>query len=109
MTAIETVGDLWRKKKNLIDAINTKACLSFIYEGLPRRVEPHTLGVSRKGTLTLSAFQTEGGSETGIEIGWKQFTVSHIKDLKALGESFKETRPGYKRGDSRMLKIVAEP
>lgn len=43
-------------------AIQNKQLLSFIYDGYPRVVEPHTYGLDKKGHPALRTYQIRGGS-----------------------------------------------
>lgn len=91
----------------IINAIRNREVLSFTYNGIPRTVEPHTVGVSTAGNDVLSCYQTHGGHViAGHE--WDLFTVSKITNLSKTGGSFVGTRPKYARNDSRMAKIYAE-
>lgn len=95
-------------KDIIIEAIENKKLLTFEYDDYSRVVEPHTLGVSKTGKETLSAFQTIGGSARGNVPCWGQFSLAKIENLEILEKSFSGTRPGYSRGDSRMSRIYAE-
>ena len=89
-------------------AIKNKQLLSFTYDGFAREVEPHCLGVDKKGHPALRAFQVNGGSESGEYVGWKMFHVNEIRNLNVLQKKFTISRPGYKRGDKDMAQIKAE-
>lgn len=91
----------------IIDAITNKEVLTFTYEGFSRTVEPHTYGINTAGHAALRAYQTGGGSSRGT-LGWKMFLVSGIHGLSKSGATFASARPGYKRGDSGMSKILAQ-
>jgi len=92
----------------ICDAIRNKNFLEFYYDGHFRKVEPHTLGVSKKGNDLLSAYQTSGGSKEGKVPDWKQFNLNKIERLNVLPETFSNPRSGYVRDDSRMTKIYCE-
>lgn len=95
-------------KQKIIDAINNRNLLAFMYNGHYRIAEPHTFGVSGKGNNSLSAYQVHGSSDKGIVPDWKLFTIEKISGLEILEEVFSGTRPGYRRRDSRMVRIYAE-
>lgn len=91
----------------IIDAINTLQVLKFTYSGIDRVVEPHALGISRTGKVLLRCFQTQGGHITlGHE--WDLCELSKISNLGFSGDYFKGPRPGYRKGDSHMIKILAQ-
>lgn len=92
----------------ICNAIRSKNLLEFNYDGHYRKVEPHTLGVSKRGNDLLAAYQVEGGSKEGRVPDWKQFNLEKIEGLTVLDETFISPRSGYVRGDSRMTRIYCE-
>jgi hypothetical protein len=74
-------------------AIFAKNLLSFRYDGENRLVEPHALGYTAKGKLSLRGYQPAGG--THRELGWKLFTLEYA-------------RPGYALGDKQLPSLVAQ-
>src|SRR3954465_9733446 len=95
-------------KMNIEFSVVNKQLLSFSYDGYFRVVEPHTLGLDKKGHPALSAYQIRGGSESGEHSGWKLFHINEMHNLSTLPEKFLAPRPGYKRGDSRLSNILAQ-
>jgi len=92
----------------ICNAIKQRELIEFYYDGFYRKVEPHTLGVSKKGNDLLAAYQVEGGSKEGKVPEWKQFNLEKIERLNVLAESFTNPRSGYTKDDSRMVKIYCE-
>lgn len=92
----------------IIEAIENRKLLEFTYDGYFRIVEPHATGISRTGKETLAAFQIDGESNRVQVPDWGQFSIAKIQNLNILEDEFTGTRPGYKRGDSRMNEIFAE-
>lgn len=92
----------------ITEAIENQNLIEFTYDGCYRLVEPHTLGEGKTGKENLSAYQIEGTSLHGNVPDWKLFTLSKIKGLNVLGETFDSPRSGYVRGDSRMVEIYCE-
>lgn len=88
-------------------AILTRKVLKIRYDGFLRTIEPHTLGCSSHSNL-LSAWQVAGGSVSGEQHGWKLFDLTKIAQIEFDGKIFSFNRPGYKKGDSRMKRIIAE-
>jgi hypothetical protein len=84
-------------------AINGSRLLGFTYKGLKRWVEPHTYGSRVNGGDGICAWQTAGGSGEGFRL----FVCSEMGALE-IGEPFDGSRPGYRRGDSRFVRIYAE-
>jgi hypothetical protein len=94
-------------KQTIIDAINNLQVLTFTYSGIPRVVEPHTLGISRTGKEVLRCYQTHGGHVTpGHE--WDLCELSKISNLMISGAYFQTPRPGYSKGDRQMISIFAQ-
>lgn len=89
-------------------AIQNKQLLSFVYDGYPRVVEPHTYGLDKKGHPAIRAYQVRGGSESGEYVGWKIFHANEIQNLSVLQEHFAHVRSGYKRNDSFFNSIYAQ-
>lgn len=95
-------------RNEIIDAIENRNLLEFVYDGFHRIVEPHTVGISKTGKESLSAYQTRGDSARGSVPCWGQFILSKIEDLKVLDDNFTGTQFGYAKVDSRMSRIYAE-
>ncbi|WP_414891430.1 hypothetical protein [Pseudomonas serboccidentalis] len=94
-------------KQTIIDAISNHQVLTFTYSGIARVVEPHAVGLTRNGKEMLCCFQTHGGHVTpGHE--WDFCELNKICDLKTSGAIFRDPRPDYRPGDSRMMVIFAE-
>lgn len=83
-------------------AIRERRILSFRYGESERRVEPHLLGFTRHGVLTLRAWLL--GCE---EPAWRLFPVSDIRGLRVEEETFTRARPGHSTGDSRFARVVS--
>ncbi|WP_394391639.1 hypothetical protein [Shewanella woodyi] len=92
---------------DLIQAINNRQEISFIYSGLQRVVQPAAVGVSTAGNEVLRCFQIEGKHITP-EHEWDLCTVSKISSFKVTGRMFEVDPRGYKRGDKGMIKIHAQ-
>lgn len=93
--------------QTIINAIRNRDVLLFTYSGLPRTVQPATVGVSRAGKDVLRCYQIAGGHITpGHE--WDLCEISKISNLRASGQHFLGDPPGYKHGDKGMTTIYAE-
>jgi hypothetical protein len=88
-------------------AVSDRKVLAFEYDGLPRLVEPHAVGLNKKGQLILRAFQITGGSASG-SIAWKLFTLEKATNLQLVDLTSHAPRSGYKAGDKAMTQILAE-
>ena len=93
---------------NIATAIQNKRLLSFLYDGFPRIVEPHTVGIDTKGHMALRAYQVGGRSDSGEDVGWKLFHVHEMRNVQVLLQSFSSPRAGYKREDKAFSSIAAQ-
>lgn len=90
-------------KDEIIRCIQEMRLAEFMYKDSWRLVEPHLLGISKKGKLCLSAFQLSGGSGQS----WRAYLVSDISGFVVSDERFHETRPGFNPADSTMQIVIA--
>lgn len=91
----------------LKSAVADRKVLAFDYDGEPRLVEPHALGLNKKQQLVLRGFQVTGGSATN-SFAWKLFTLEKAENLQVLDLASQAPRPGFKAGDKGMVEIFAE-
>ena len=91
----------------LSKAVTDRKVVAFDYDEQPRLVEPHALGVNKKGQFVLRAFQVTGGSATE-SVAWKLFTVEKMVNVQVLDLQSHAPRPGYKVGDRAMVTVLAE-
>jgi hypothetical protein len=92
----------------IITAIKQQHILSLTYDGIPREVEPHAYGVSKKGNELLRCYQVSGGHKSARPNDWDLLSVSRIEALANTGATFSGPRPDYKRGDKAMATIYQE-
>jgi hypothetical protein len=91
----------------LTRAIRDRSVVGFHYDGHPRAVEPHCLGLSPKGALLLRAYQISGSSSSGDPVAWRLFTVSKIVNARVSEHTFSRARPDYNPADSAMATVIA--
>ena len=89
-------------QQGLITAIESQLTLDILYKGEWRTVEPHLLGVNRKGNVCLSAFQVSGGSG----LSWRAYLVENIQQVALTDVTF-NIREGYNPADATMVSIIA--
>jgi predicted DNA-binding transcriptional regulator YafY len=94
-------------EKKVKKAIRHRKILSFRYDGYPRVVEPHCLGYTDRGNLSLRAYQTEGSGKTRVP-DWKLFETSKIRDLEVTGDRFNNPRSGYSPNDRDLSPIIED-
>lgn len=90
--------------KDICDAINNRNLVQLTYKGDRREVEPHALGYDSNGNLTLCAWQTSGRSGTG----WRDFHLALASHVEVLPQVFEDERPGYRRDDSTLDRIICQ-
>ena len=89
--------------RTLVDAINSKRRISFVYNGKTRIAEPQCYGIGSRGTELLRVHQIQGGTQPE-----PLFDVAKIHDLVVLGEHFARAGPNYRQNDSAMKTIFAQ-
>ena len=87
----------------LVQAIQERRRLRFIYCGKTRLAEPQCYGVGHKGNELLRVHQIGTGSERE-----PLFNVAKMRDVVLLDEVFSRPGPNYKRNDSAMETIFCQ-
>lgn len=80
--------------------------LSFVYDGLPRVVEPHLVGYSTTGKQLLRAYQVDGQSESGRIPDWRLFEVGKMRS-PGYQQTYFTPRPEYKPEDKQIPRVIA--
>lgn len=94
---------------NLDDAIHGRVIIEFVYDGLPRSVQPATHGITTTGKESLRGCLIGGASHRNSIPCWELFTVAKIQNLTFTNSLFVDFEvDGYKRGDSAMPTIFSE-
>lgn len=88
-------------------ALADRQLLAFVYEGHPRAVEPHILGILGTGVRDLSAYQVAGTSRSGTAVGWKSFHLNGMSQVAPLPRHFTAPRPDYNRDDPAFRSVDA--
>ena len=89
----------------LCEAIAMRKLLAFTYDGHPRVVASYCHGFTRAGDESLRAVQVRGTSRSGHFSGGKLWTVSKMRLVRTLEESFVPDDPDYEPNDSAMVRI----
>jgi hypothetical protein len=87
------------------EAIRQRRRLQFEYEGHLRVVEPYCYGVSTGDHDSLRAIQVRGSSTSGRMTSGKLWTVSKMRDVRMLDETFTPNDPKYNPDDQHMKQI----
>jgi hypothetical protein len=91
------------------EALTEGRCPEVRYDGYARVVEVHACGYTRDGNAVMRVWQVRGDSTSGQRTGWKMLRLDESQALAILQDEASEApRPGYKRGDVDMSRIVAE-
>jgi hypothetical protein len=94
---------------DLKSAIENRQVISFIYDGLPRVVQPATYGETGTGKLSLRGCLVAGQSRRNQLPCWELYTEAKMEHLSLTGEVFESfASDGYTRGDSAFSTIRAE-
>jgi hypothetical protein len=93
----------------LEDAIRARRQVGFFYDGLPRVVQPATLGMGSSGKTLLRGCLVGGASRRNSIPCWELFSVDKIQGFEVYDESFEAfALPDYTGGDSAFASIVCE-
>lgn len=102
-------------KEQLIDAINNKRCIKFIYDGHVRIVEPYCVGLhaSTKNPC-FRGLQIDGSSNSKNKTDlpfWDMFLLNKASNFEILDLHFDGSnglRNGYKKNDRHISPIFAQ-
>ena len=102
-------------QNQIIDAVNNKFCIKFIYDGHVRIVEPYCIGLhTTTDNKCFRGLQVEGGSNTKNMTDlpfWDMFLIDKISKFEILGLKFDGNNgfdKGYKRNDRHINPIFAQ-
>lgn len=91
-----------------IEALNAKRRLEIQYDGYVRVVEVHACGYTSKDHAIMRVWQVRGGSVSGERAGWKLLRLDETRGIRILEEASDAPRPGYRKGDRDMARILAQ-
>jgi len=89
-------------------ALRAKKCLELRYDGCSRVVEVHAAGYTKDGNAIMRVWQVRGGSVSGERAGWKLMRADETFSAHPTDEASQAPRPGYKRDDAAMARIVCQ-
>lgn len=89
------------------DAIRMNRRIQLIYRGHTRKVEAHSVGMSKKGHPSMLVYQVEGGSNSHEEQGWKALNMDKVTSIIILDEPSEAPRSGYGGGMRGMVEVFA--
>lgn len=88
---------------DIIRCIEEMRLAEFVYKGSWRVVEPHLLGITKKGKTCISAFQLAGGSGQA----WRAYLIEEISNFTVSDDHFSAVRPGFNPADRTMERIIS--
>lgn len=91
----------------IAQAIEEKRSLAFGYHGNDRVVSPYAYGLNGANELTLMAYQTEGGSTSGVTRKLRYFTVADMLGTTFSESPWEEPAPETNDGFAKFLQIYA--
>lgn len=93
-----------------VEALDRALCLHLVYEGKPKTIEVHAVGLSVKDDApVIRGFQIEGEASRPLPC-WALLRVDKIERAHFTPPSLpsQAPRPGYVQGDKQMSKIIRE-
>ncbi len=99
-------GNMWLE--TACAALRSRKCLELRYDGYSRVVEVHAAGYTKDGNAIMRVWQVRGGSVSGERTGWKLMRADETFSAHLTDEPSLAPRPGFKRGDAAMDRIVCE-
>ena len=90
------------------DALRRGRVLDLRYDGFSRSVEVHAVGVSTAGNTVMRVYQIRGGCVHNEPVGWKLMRTDEAVSAHVTDEPSLAPRPGYKRGDKAMVRIITQ-
>jgi hypothetical protein len=88
-------------------ALNAGKRVELNYGGHTRKIEVHSVGVSKKGYNSMLVYQVEGGSNGQKQEGWKQLNLDGAASVTILDEASEAPRSGYRGGVRGMIEVIA--
>jgi hypothetical protein len=89
-------------------ALRTGKCLRLSYDGYSRLVEAHAVGFTRDNNAVMRVWQVSGGSVSNEPVGWKLMRLDEAWAIAIAEERSLAPRPGYKRGDRAIARIICQ-
>lgn len=105
-TESASFGRMWIQ--TACEALRQKKVLELQYDGFNRCLEVHAVGYSTAGHPIMRAWQVSGGSSSGERSGWKLMRLDEARTAVISSAPSHAPRPGYKRGDRAVERIVCE-
>lgn len=92
-------------QSTLCDAISNQRIVEFRYRNRKRVVEPHKVGITTKGNVVLSGYQSGGRGNEIYPPDWGLYILGKMGSLNVTEQTFSGPRPNYSPTDKRMTRI----
>ncbi|SKB62934.1 hypothetical protein [Sphingopyxis flava] len=91
-----------------VEALDRAIPLCILYEGKPKTIEVHAVGLSVKDNApVIRGFQIDGEASRPLPC-WALLRVDKIEEAGFGTPTSDAPRPGYVQGDKQMSKIIRE-
>jgi hypothetical protein len=90
------------------EALSSGLVLQLQYDGYFRMVEIHAVGFTKDNKEIMRVWQVSGGSASNEPVGWKLLRLDEATSAILTNERSAAPRPGYKRGDAKMRRIICQ-
>ncbi|MDY3114664.1 MAG: hypothetical protein SOR95_01600 [Sutterella sp.] len=97
MTTVDTI----------VEAIEKGQSLTFGYHGFDRTVSPYLCGLTLNNEVKMLAWQTDGGSNSGVTLKLRYFTVADMIGPEAVDAPYVEPTDEHKAQYSQFSKVYA--
>ncbi len=98
MTTVDTI----------VEAIEKGQSLAFGYHGFDRTVSPYLVGLTLNNEVKMLAWQTEGGSNSGVTLKLRYFTVADMIGPEQTDTPYVEPTAEHKAQYADFSKVYAE-
>ncbi len=89
------------------EALRSGRVLEANYEGHVRSLEVHVVGYHENEGI-MRVWQIRGGSSSQQPTGWKLMYLKKVRNAAISAEQSQAPRPGFKRNDPAMSRILCE-
>lgn len=98
MTTVDTIAQ----------AIKAQKSLSFAYHGFDRTVSPYACGLTPTNEIKMIAFQTDGGSNSGVTEKLRFYTVADIAGIETDEKAFRPATAEDRAVFAQLCKIYEQ-
>ncbi len=91
----------------IVEAIEKGQSLSFGYHGFERTVSPYLCGLTLNNELKMLAWQTAGGSNSGVVFKLRYFTIADMIGTEVSPDAFVAPVDEHKEQYKQFSKIYA--